>query len=104
VAYQSLGRVASVRVRRKRCWWAFTFPLGAYTASTLALGRAWNSSLLASFAVLLFVSLSIPLDRRDVRHAVCHTLGRDLAPLSGPPATTYSLEENLFREDRDCHR
>lgn len=60
MAYQNLGRVASVRVRRKRCWWAFTFPLGAYTASTLALGRAWNSSLLASFTVLLFVSLCNP--------------------------------------------
>ena len=23
-------------------WWAFTFPLGAYTASTLALARAWQ--------------------------------------------------------------
>jgi C4-dicarboxylate transporter/malic acid transport protein len=38
-------------------WWAFTFPLGAYTASTMALGRAWNSGLLESFAVLLFLSL-----------------------------------------------
>ncbi len=39
-------------------WWAFTFPLGAYTASTLALARAWGSSVLEGIAVLLFLVLA----------------------------------------------
>jgi C4-dicarboxylate transporter/malic acid transport protein len=38
-------------------WWAFTFPLGAYTTLTLALSRAWNLGVLeglgAAFACLL---------------------------------------------------
>ena len=38
-------------------WWAFTFPLGAYTAATLALARAWGSGLLEGLAVVLFVAL-----------------------------------------------
>ena len=38
-------------------WWAFTFPLGAYAASTLALARAWDSGLLEAAAVVLFVAL-----------------------------------------------
>ena len=38
-------------------WWAFTFPLGAYTAATLALARVWGSGLLEGLAVLLFVAL-----------------------------------------------
>ena len=39
-------------------WWAFTFPLGAYTAATLALARAWDSALLEGAAVLLLVALA----------------------------------------------
>ncbi|MDA8203298.1 MAG: hypothetical protein M0Z49_11165 [Chloroflexi bacterium] len=38
-------------------WWAFTCPLGAYTAATLALARAWGSGLLEGLAVVLFVAL-----------------------------------------------
>jgi C4-dicarboxylate transporter/malic acid transport protein len=38
-------------------WWAFTFPLGAYTASTLALARAWHVTLLEWGAVVLFLAL-----------------------------------------------
>ena len=38
-------------------WWAFTFPLGAYTASTLALGRAWHAGALEALATVLFVVL-----------------------------------------------
>jgi C4-dicarboxylate transporter/malic acid transport protein len=38
-------------------WWAFTFPLGAFTASTLALGRAWSVGALEALATLLFVAL-----------------------------------------------
>ncbi len=38
-------------------WWAFTFPLGAYTASTLALARAWHVTLLEWGAVALFLML-----------------------------------------------
>jgi len=38
-------------------WWAFTFPLGAYTASTLALARAWHAGALEAFAAILFVGL-----------------------------------------------
>ena len=40
-------------------WWAFTFPLGAFTADTLALGRAWQVGLLEALAVLLFIVLVI---------------------------------------------
>ena len=38
-------------------WWAFTFPIGAYTASTLALARAWHTGALEALAVILFVCL-----------------------------------------------
>ncbi|MDR3636915.1 MAG: hypothetical protein P4L84_24125 [Isosphaeraceae bacterium] len=38
-------------------WWAFTFPLGAFSAATLALARAWQSGVLEGFAVALFVAL-----------------------------------------------
>lgn len=38
-------------------WWAFTFPLGAYAAATLALARAWDSALLEGAAVLLLIAL-----------------------------------------------
>ncbi len=40
-------------------WWAFTFPLGAYTAATLALARGWQSGLLEGFAVALFLLLCV---------------------------------------------
>jgi tellurite resistance protein TehA-like permease len=40
-------------------WWAFTFPLGAYAAATLALARAWQSGILEDFAVALFVLLAV---------------------------------------------
>jgi C4-dicarboxylate transporter/malic acid transport protein len=38
-------------------WWAFTFPLGAYAASTLALARAWHAGALEALGVILFVCL-----------------------------------------------
>lgn len=38
-------------------WWAFTFPLGAFTALTVALARAWNAGILEALAALLFVGL-----------------------------------------------
>ena len=38
-------------------WWAFTFPLGAYAAATLALARAWQSGFLEGFAAALFALL-----------------------------------------------
>jgi tellurite resistance protein TehA-like permease len=40
-------------------WWAFTFPLGAYTASTLALARAWHAGWLEALAVVLFLVLMV---------------------------------------------
>ena len=40
-------------------WWAFTFPLGAFTASTLALGRGWQASALEATAVILFLALVV---------------------------------------------
>ncbi len=40
-------------------WWAFTFPLGAYTAATLALARSWHAGWLEAFAVVLFVVLAL---------------------------------------------
>ncbi len=38
-------------------WWAFTFPLGAYTASTVALARSWHVGLLETAALALFLLL-----------------------------------------------
>ena len=38
-------------------WWAFTFPLGAYAASTLALARAWHAGALEALAAVLFIGL-----------------------------------------------
>jgi C4-dicarboxylate transporter/malic acid transport protein len=38
-------------------WWAVTFPLGAYAASTLVLARAWHAGVLEALAVILFVGL-----------------------------------------------
>jgi C4-dicarboxylate transporter/malic acid transport protein len=40
-------------------WWAFTFPLGAYTALTVALARSWQSSAIEAFGVVLFVGLAV---------------------------------------------
>ncbi|MEP7379496.1 MAG: hypothetical protein ABI725_08055 [Chloroflexota bacterium] len=40
-------------------WWAFTFPLGAFTASTIALARAWHVGVLESFGAILFVALVV---------------------------------------------
>ncbi len=39
-------------------WWAFTFPLGAFTASTLALGRVWHAGAIETLAAVLFVALA----------------------------------------------
>jgi C4-dicarboxylate transporter/malic acid transport protein len=38
-------------------WWAFTFPLGAFTVATLTLARAWQAPALETVAVLLFLTL-----------------------------------------------
>jgi len=38
-------------------WWAFTFPLGAFTALTVALARPWSAGVLEAIAALLFVGL-----------------------------------------------
>ena len=38
-------------------WWAFTFPLGAYTVGTLTLARAWKVGALEAFGAALFVLL-----------------------------------------------
>jgi C4-dicarboxylate transporter/malic acid transport protein len=38
-------------------WWAFTFPLGAFTVATLTLARAWQAPALEAVAVLLFLTL-----------------------------------------------
>lgn len=38
-------------------WWAFTFPLGAFTVSTLALSRFWQMPLLEWLGVFLFLML-----------------------------------------------
>ncbi len=38
-------------------WWAFTFPVGAYTVDTLTLGRVWKVDALEWFGVLLFLLL-----------------------------------------------
>ncbi len=38
-------------------WWAFTFPVGAYTAATLALARAWQVEALEMLGALLSLLL-----------------------------------------------
>jgi len=38
-------------------WWAFTFPLGAFTASTLALSRGWRAGAIEVLAAVLFLAL-----------------------------------------------
>jgi C4-dicarboxylate transporter/malic acid transport protein len=38
-------------------WWAFTFPLAAYTLATLSLARAWDTPALTWTAVTLFAAL-----------------------------------------------
>ena len=38
-------------------WWAFTFPLGAYTLATLTLARAWDTAVLEWIGVALFLAL-----------------------------------------------
>jgi tellurite resistance protein TehA-like permease len=38
-------------------WWAFTFPLGAFTASTLVLGRWWHAGAIQNLAAVLFLAL-----------------------------------------------
>ena len=38
-------------------WWAFTFPLGAFTVATVTLARAWQTPALEGVAALLYVTL-----------------------------------------------
>jgi C4-dicarboxylate transporter/malic acid transport protein len=38
-------------------WWAFTFPLGAFTVATLTLARTWQTPALEAVAALLYVTL-----------------------------------------------
>ena len=39
-------------------WWAFTFPLGAFTVATLTLARAWHLALLEWAGAALFILLA----------------------------------------------
>lgn len=38
-------------------WWAFVFPLGAYTVASATIARAWHSPILEGVAVLLYLAL-----------------------------------------------
>jgi len=38
-------------------WWAFTFPLGAYTVATFLLGEAYETGLLTGFGFALWIAL-----------------------------------------------
>jgi len=40
-------------------WWAFTFPLGAFTAVTIALARGWHAGALETLGALLFLGLVV---------------------------------------------
>jgi len=60
-----LALVAALLVRYRRNdaipfhlgWWAFVFPLGAYTVASLAIARTWHSPILEGGAVLLYLGL-----------------------------------------------
>ena len=60
-----LGIAVSLLVRYVRAggftfhlgWWAFTFPLGAFTVATLTLARAWQTPALDAVAALLYLGL-----------------------------------------------
>ena len=38
-------------------WWAFTFPLGAFTVATLTLARVWDTAAVEALGVLLYAAL-----------------------------------------------
>ena len=38
-------------------WWAFTFPLGAYTVATFVLGDAYHLSVITGFGFALWILL-----------------------------------------------
>ena len=38
-------------------WWAFTFPLGAYTVATVTLARIWQVPALEALAGMLYLAL-----------------------------------------------
>ena len=40
-------------------WWGFTFPLGAFTAGTVAIARAWHAGWLEALGALLFAGLCV---------------------------------------------
>ena len=40
-------------------WWAFTFPLGAYTVATITLARAWHTGAMEAVGARLFVLLAV---------------------------------------------
>ena len=40
-------------------WWAFVFPLGAYTAGTITLARSWQSPTLEALAAVLYLGLVV---------------------------------------------
>jgi len=39
-------------------WWAFVFPLGAYTVATLTLARAWQVGAVDALSGLLYLALA----------------------------------------------
>ena len=60
-----LGIAVSLLVRYVRAggltfhlgWWAFTFPLGAFTVATLTIARAWQTPALEAVAAVLYLGL-----------------------------------------------
>lgn len=60
-----LGIAAALLVRYLRAggfgfhlgWWAFTFPLGAFTVATLTIGRAWQTPVLEVLGAALYLML-----------------------------------------------
>ncbi len=57
-------------------WWAFVFPLGAYTVATITLARVWNLPAVDGLAAVLFLALASAWVTVAVRTSLAVRTGR----------------------------